>query len=148
MANFCQVFENEPICKYAESYCEYDGDVEVVCGKCTHGKLFCSKCSEYEPKEETSSSDKRLIDANSLVEDLELLAKHEESFRQSIILGVVHKIKEQSTIDAVEVVRCKDCKWLYSEMGNYCCRSHRGLVRICENSFCSYGERKDGDGNG
>ena len=49
MANFYQVFKNEPICQYAESYCEYDGDVEVVCGKCTHGKLFCSKCSEYKP---------------------------------------------------------------------------------------------------
>ena len=52
------------------------------------------------------------------------------------------------TMDAVPVVRCKDCKWLYDEMGDYCCRSHRGLVRICENSFCSYGERKEGDGNG
>ena len=29
-----------------------DGDVEVVCGKCQHGKLFCYKCSKYEPKEE------------------------------------------------------------------------------------------------
>ena len=41
------------------------------------------------------------------------------------------------------VVRCKDCKWLYDDMDDYCCRSHRGLVRICENSFCSYGERKE-----
>ena len=53
-------------------------------------------------------------------------------------------IKNAPTVDAVEVVRCKDCKWLYDEMDDYCCRSHRGLVRICENSFCSYGERKDG----
>ena len=51
-------------------------------------------------------------------------------------------------VDAVPVVRCKDCKWLYDEMDDYCCRSHRGLARICENSFCSYGERKDGNGNG
>lgn len=51
MANFYQVFKNALICKYAESYCEYDGDVEVVCGKCAHGKLFCSKCSECEPKD-------------------------------------------------------------------------------------------------
>ena len=49
--------------------------------------------------------------------------------------------------DVTPVVRCKDCKWLYDEMNDYCCRSHRGLVRICENSFCSYGEQKDGDGN-
>ena len=35
MANFYQVFKNEPICQYAESYCEYDGDVEVVrCKDC------------------------------------------------------------------------------------------------------------------
>lgn len=54
------------------------------------------------------------------------------------------EIDKAHTIDAVPVVRCKDCKWLYDKMDDYCCRSHRGLVRICENSFCSYGERKDG----
>ena len=54
------------------------------------------------------------------------------------------QIDEAPTVDAVKIVRCKDCKWLYDEMDDYCCRSHRGLVRICENSFCSYGERKDG----
>lgn len=51
MTNFNQVFGNEPICKYARSYCEYEGDVEVICGKCEYGKLFCYKCNEYEPKE-------------------------------------------------------------------------------------------------
>lgn len=55
------------------------------------------------------------------------------------------EIAEIPTVDAVEVVRCKDCKHLYDEMDDYCCMSHRGLVKICENSFCSYGERKDGD---
>ena len=49
MANFYEVFSNEPICKHA-SYCEYDGDVEVICGKCKYGKLFCYKCEDYEPK--------------------------------------------------------------------------------------------------
>ena len=58
---------------------------------------------------------------------------------------VLEWIDKAPTIDAVPVVRCKDCKWLYDEMDDYCCRSHRGLVRICENSFCSYGERKNGD---
>lgn len=61
------------------------------------------------------------------------------------------------TVDAVEVVRCRDCKyWKPSgskagnsfanmeyiggcEFTNYCRR---------ESDFCSYGERKDGDGNG
>ena len=42
-------------------------------------------------------------------------------------------------------VRCKECKYLYDELDDYCCTSHRGLVRICENSFCSYGERRTDD---
>ena len=50
MASFYQVFKDEPACKYAEAYCEYDGDVEVVCGKCAHGKMFCYKCSDYDPR--------------------------------------------------------------------------------------------------
>ena len=58
MANFYQVFKDETICRYAEAYCEYDGDVEVDCGKCAHGKLFCSKCSEYVPKEKRVDSGK------------------------------------------------------------------------------------------
>ena len=49
----------------------------------------------------------RLIDADSLIEDLEFLAKHEDSFRQSVILGVVHIIKSRIEIDSM-----KDCKTL------------------------------------
>ena len=49
-------------------------------------------------------NEKWLINANTLVKDLELLAKHEDSFRQSVILGVVHTVKKQPTVDAVEVV--------------------------------------------
>ena len=56
------------------------------------------------------------------------------------------------TVDAVEVVRCKDCKHrIYVDMGD-----DIGAVGGCEllgiaadyDCFCSYGERKDGDGNG
>lgn len=49
----------------------------------------------------------RLIDADSLIKDLEFLAKHEDSFRQSVILGVVHIIKSRIEIDSM-----KDCKIL------------------------------------
>ena len=95
----------------------------------------------------------RLIDADAL---MDVIKQHEYRLatKQGAIdygmftLGIQQAVDEQPTVDAVPVVRCKDCKWLYDEMDDYCCRSHRGLVRICENSFCSYGERKDGDGNG
>lgn len=39
-------------------------------------------------------------------------------------------------VDAVEVVRCKDC-----EHDKYCCRIIRSSGRL-ESDFCSYGERK------
>lgn len=76
----------------------------------------------------------RLIDANSLIEDLEFLAKHEDSFRQSVILGVVHMVKARKTIDAVEVVRCKDCKYFKTLL----CQNEDNH----ENWFCADGERK------
>ena len=55
------------------------------------------------------------------------------------------------TIDAVPVVRCKDC--LYStdswakvnEKGFLICPASG--MEITDMDFCSYGERKDGDGN-
>ena len=68
------------------------------------------------------------------------------SKKLNIPLGdLVDVFAEVPTADVVEVVRCRDCKWLYDEMDDYCCRSHRGLARICENSFCSYGERRAND---
>ena len=83
----------------------------------------------------------RLIDADSLIEDLELLAKHEESFRQSVILGVVHTIKARSTIDAVKVVRCKDCTVPHNKYTG--CPKLNGLVTPPD-FYCPFGERKDG----
>ena len=53
--------------------------------------------------------EKRLIDANALAKDFELLAKYEDSFRQSVILGVVHTIKARPAVDAVPVVHAE---WL------------------------------------
>lgn len=87
------------------------------------------------------ANEKRLIDANALIAEYDLVHVGEPGKARKLIA-------DAPTVDAVPVVRCKDCKWLYDEMDDYCCRSHRGLARICENSFCSYGERKDGDGNG
>ena len=85
-----------------------------------------------------------LIDANALLRHKRKMSGADfggEFWDEAVLAS---DIKNAPTIDAVPVVRCKDCKWLYDEMGDYCCRSHRGLVRICENSFCSYGERKEG----
>ena len=54
------------------------------------------------------------------------------------------EIAEIPTVDAVEVVWCKDCKHKGGVPGQpniVCWQMH-------DDDFCSYGERKDGDGNG
>lgn len=61
-------------------------------------------------------------------------------------LSAMHNPDAIPSVDAVEVVCCKDCKYLYNGLDDYCCTSHRGLVRISEGSFCSYGERRTNNG--
>lgn len=50
------------------------------------------------------------------------------------------EVEQTKTVDAVEVVRCKDCKYLmFSDMYGEC----EKLLRIVRpDDFCSYGERK------
>lgn len=58
--------------------------------------------------------------------------------------------------DAVEVVRCKDCKHYQNSPNGLCylhtepCDNAKGYkgVAVCveDNSFCSYGEREDNNG--
>lgn len=48
------------------------------------------------------------------------------------------------TVDAVPVVRCKDCKWC--DMGE--CEHKFGLLVANDENYCSYGVRKDGDEHG
>lgn len=63
------------------------------------------------------------------------------------------EIDRAPTIDAVEVVRCRDCKHYnpqkksahWENRANYCNRIV--AIKTQPYDFCSYGERKDGDGN-
>lgn len=53
-------------------------------------------------------------------------------------------VKAAPVVDAVEVVRCKDCKHYrtYSTFVVDCCRGH-GMTYVNANDFCNYGERKE-----
>ena len=51
-------------------------------------------------------------------------------------------IEEAPTIDAVHVVWCKDCKYHNKAP----CPMRLSLNWTKDKDFCSYGERKDGDG--
>ena len=65
------------------------------------------------------------------------------------------QIADAPTVDAVPVVRCKDCKYHYWEQEpchgktvHYCELPHMRGVEVFKEFFCYYGKRKDGDGNG
>ena len=62
-----------------------------------------------------------------------------------------NKIDQAPTIDAVPVVRCRDCKFgdwdSEPDDAMVCMRTKDGFWRS-GNDFCSFGERKEGADNG
>ena len=77
------------------------------------------------------ASGKRLIDANALISYMDECSQ-ESRFR--VYYGYAKSfIDDAPTVDAVEVVRCRDC------IAHNLCKfeQFQGL-----NGFCSYGERK------
>ena len=96
---------------------------------------------------------KRLIDANALKErairmvTVNSLGNKQHCYFKAVGTGEIDKAP---TVDAVEVVRCRDCK----HRGTDDCIFHikgepadEELLRKLDNDFCSYGERKDGNWN-
>ncbi len=62
--------------------------------------------------------------------------------------NIVMMINQADTVDAVPVVRCRDCVYAQSAKINkkgfrICPASH---MEITDDDFCSYGERKNGEG--
>lgn len=58
-------------------------------------------------------------------------------------------VKSQPIADVVEVVRCKDCKFFKTDtFGQKICIRQFNTIKMNDNDFCSYGEKKCGDGNG
>lgn len=57
-------------------------------------------------------------------------------------------IADTPTVDAVPVVRCRDCKYSYEDISGRCC-SHGPCKDwvVLDDSFCSQGERRTGNEN-
>lgn len=90
----------------------------------------------------------RMIDADTLRSNIDCCDI--ETYNDK--LTIIEQINEAPTVDAVEVVRCKDCKHWNSETGFCNMNSHFSMYGLDwdmfnDDDFCSYGERKDGDGN-
>ena len=93
----------------------------------------------------------RLIDASAMRDDWLENGENEYVYDTNAVLD---SIDAQPTIDAVEVVRCKDCKHYkpqkksahWENRANYCNRIV--TIKVQPYDFCSYGERKESDDNG
>lgn len=99
----------------------------------------------------------RLIDADKLCEVLD--SKAAEAFdecEEHTIRGCRSIVQRMPTVDAVEVVRCKDCKHCIvtsdgmvcecaiptKQMVDYYIYGSTILARVVTDDFCSYGERR------
>lgn len=107
----------------------------------------------------------RLIDATALIVDLrrqydEVFGKARKTVnpddffieRQSAYIayvveaeqnGFLEYLKTRPTVDAVEVVRCKECKWRFED--GYCLIPKGCRQIVTDEHYCSHGERRDGN---
>ena len=94
----------------------------------------------------------RLIDADAFLKDI-LTAGIGKTIIEYSESDIGHMIRKRPTIDAVPVVRCRECvhwKPIGSKAGNsFSDMEYIGgceFTKYCrrESDFCSYGERKEG----
>lgn len=96
----------------------------------------------------------RLIDADKLKEVFtlpkEYTDKKDESFYHVSFPIIRATIDNAPTVDAVPVVRCKDCRYyhIYWESNGYTKKGYGACDWINDNSvredhFCSWGERRE-----
>ena len=101
----------------------------------------------------------RLIDADRALEIVRVQGiAHQNAYHLTNYATLI--LQEAPTVNAVEVLRCRDCKYWGDEDGKLQssdgvlfarCKVHNYLIDgrhtgwcPTENDFCSYGERKDG----
>lgn len=86
----------------------------------------------------------RLIDADSLVSSLNNGRLKEQTGRavpfNAGVAFALTMVEYAPTIDAVPVVRCKDCMWRDAEEKHHCIDINRVFDQM---DFCSFVERKD-----
>lgn len=83
----------------------------------------------------------RLIDADKL-NNIRFMGYRDEDGNLLVpIRDVAKAIRLAPTVDAVEVVRCKDCRWWLTAG----CAFRKDAIPLLPeaNDFCSHGERKD-----
>lgn len=106
--------------------------------KAMNNKSFDNQGSITMDVREKLSSEKRLIDANALIKE----ANEDGAY------GYVDafQIANAPTVDAVEVVRCRECRYRFGNNGHSKngCPIIDANIWMDDDDFCSHGERKEG----
>ena len=99
-------------------------------------------------------TNKQLIDSNALNERFDKRIKWLQlDMHDQYSLGLYHGavtdkdlINEMPTVDAVEVIRCKDCRYyeIHKPKVLENCERNGYIIPMKPDGFCSYGERKEG----
>ena len=98
-------------------------------------------------------SKKRLIDANRALEIVhEQGIAYPDAYHLTNYAALI--LRGAPTVDAVEVIRCRECKYHYWEREpchgksvHYCKLPHMRGVEVFKEFFCYYGKQRDGDEN-
>ena len=83
----------------------------------------------------------RLIDADALPRLTQIYEFNGNRMEQEVVLAKI--IDNAPTVDAVPVVRCKDCKWFGKSGCAIEIVDETDMPK--ENDFCSFAERKDNE---
>lgn len=79
-----------------------------------------------------------------LISDSDGRTNYEKGYIQGLATanGILLDEQQTPTADVVEVVRCKDCKYLmFSDFYGECSQGHMGIVYPTD--YCSIGKRKE-----
>ena len=89
------------------------------------------------------ANEKRLIYANALIEEYDRVHVGEPGKARKLI-------EDAPTVEAVEIVRCRECVHDGLPTCFTCYIEQQELIFLNHDPefFCGAGERKDGDGNG
>ena len=94
----------------------------------------------------------RLIDADALIEKFnekanmaECLVDERTAERFATFCALSDAVEQMPTVDAVPVIRCKDCKFRYWDdwLEEYFCQCYAECMQVLPDDFCSNAERKE-----
>ena len=96
------------------------------------------------------ASEKNLIVLDDAIRKLEAEKdKRDGSIMGGLICGllqnVIHWLSSQPRVDAVEVVRCKDCVHMKNQFNARFCNIWCMYNGMGDEGFCNYGARKDNE---